>query len=182
MTGSVDIGDDASGTVERGLGSGPFRLGESGVAEEDGLGVVGVVGPDLPVLGMVGGLRAAGRVAQPHQRLVGVRGAGEFQAQGLARIREPAVVTDAEVQGLRLRLEDTLDAPVVNDGDRPGVVPLQDLVDGLEGGDEAAGALSAGQDAALVVLVGGDGQPQVFGFFLGGDFGGEGGLVSPGAG
>lgn len=42
--------------------------------------------------------------------------------------------------------------------------------------------MAAGQDAALVVLVGGDGQPQVFGFFLGGDFGGEGGLVSSGAG
>ncbi|GAA3080744.1 hypothetical protein GCM10020000_78270 [Streptomyces olivoverticillatus] len=34
MADSVDIGDDASGTVERGLGSGPFRLGESGVARK----------------------------------------------------------------------------------------------------------------------------------------------------
>jgi hypothetical protein len=139
-------------------------------------------GPDLPVLGVVGGLRAAGRVAHPQQRLGGVRGAGDFQAQSLARIGEPAVVADTEVQGLRLRLEDALDAPVVDDGDRPGVVPLQGLVDGFEGADEVAGALAAGQDAALVVLVGGDGQPQVFGFFLGGDFGGEGGLVSAGAG
>ncbi|RCG15398.1 hypothetical protein DQ392_24820 [Streptomyces reniochalinae] len=125
---------------------------------------------------------AAGRVTHPHEGFVGVRGAGEFQAQSLARIKEPAGVADTEAQGLRLRFKDTLDAPVVDDGDRPGVVPLQGLVDGLEGADEVAGTLPAGQDAALVVLVGGDGQPQMFGFFLGGDFGGEGGLVSTGAG
>jgi hypothetical protein len=45
-----------------------------------------------------------------------------------------------------------------------------------------AGAVSAGQDAALVVLVGSDGQSQVFGLFLGGNLGGEGGLVPAGAG
>ncbi|MFF4519800.1 hypothetical protein [Streptomyces mirabilis] len=131
MASSVDLGDDASGTVERGLGSGPFRLGEPGVAQENDLGVVGVVGPELPVPGVMGGLRAAGRVTHPHQGLVGVRGAGEFQAQRLARIGEPAVVSDAEVQGLRLCLEDALDTPVVDDSDRPGVVPVQCLVDGL---------------------------------------------------
>lgn len=101
-------------------------------------------GPDLPVLGVVGGLWAAGRVVHPQQRLGGVRGAGGFQAQRLARIGEPAVVADTEVQGLRHRLEDALDAPVVDDGDRPGVVPLQGLVDGLEGADELAGAMAAG--------------------------------------
>jgi hypothetical protein len=45
--------------------------------------------------------------------LVGVRGAGERQAQGLAGIGEPAVVPDADVQGLRFGLEDALDTAVV---------------------------------------------------------------------
>ncbi|MFG3025618.1 hypothetical protein ACGFZQ_45245 [Streptomyces sp. NPDC048254] len=57
---AVDLGDDEDGAVERRLGSGPFGLGESGVAEDDGLGVSGVTGQDLPVVGVVGGLRASG--------------------------------------------------------------------------------------------------------------------------
>lgn len=125
VSGSVDLGDDASGAFESVLRSRPFGLGESGVAQEDGLGVVGVVGPDLPVLGVMGGLWAAGRITHPDERFVGIRGAGELQAQCLARVGEPAVVANAEVQGLRLCLEDALDAPVVDDGDRPGVVPLK---------------------------------------------------------
>jgi len=62
------------------------------------------------------------------------------------------------VQGLCFGLEDVFDAPVVDDSDRSWVVPLQDLVGGFESGDQVAGALTAGQDALTVVLVGGDGQ------------------------
>jgi hypothetical protein len=59
-------------------------------AEESG-GASGVIGPDFAVAGVVGGLRAAGRITQPGQRLVRVRGPGQPQAQRLGRIGEPAL-------------------------------------------------------------------------------------------
>ena len=53
-------------------------LGAAGGAEraEEGGGVGGVVGPDVAVAVVVGGLRAARGVTQPGQRLVRVRGPG----------------------------------------------------------------------------------------------------------
>ena len=61
--------------------------------------MLGVFGPDRPVAGVVGGLRAARRVAHPDQGPVGGRGAGELQAERLAGVGEPAVVATPEVQG-----------------------------------------------------------------------------------
>src|SRR5665811_1164314 len=61
--GRVDLRDDASCAVERGLGTCAFGFGKRRVAEEEGPGGLGVVGPDLSVLGMVGCLGAARRVA-----------------------------------------------------------------------------------------------------------------------
>jgi hypothetical protein len=51
------------------------------------------------------------------------------------------------VQGLRLGFQDVLDAAVVDDGDRPGLVPVQRLAGGFEGIDEVAGAPAGRQDA-----------------------------------
>src|SRR2546430_4468141 len=84
-----------------------------------------MVYPDLPVAGMVGGLRAARRVAHSHQGLIGVGGAGDLEAECLGGIGEPAVVTDADVQRAGLGLQDTFDPSVVDDGDRPGDVAAQ---------------------------------------------------------
>src|SRR2546430_9048022 len=103
-----------------------------------------MVYPDLPVAGMVGGLRAARRVAHSHQGLIGVGGAGDLEAECLGGIGEPAVVTDADVQRAGLGLQDTFDPSVVDDGDRPGVVAVQGVVHGRERGGEFTGALSGG--------------------------------------
>jgi hypothetical protein len=97
--GGVDLGHDAGGPVEHGLGACPFRFGQSGVPQGHGFGVLGVCGPCRPVLGVVGGLRAARRVAHADQGLVGFRCAGELEAEGLAGIGEPAVVGHPDVQG-----------------------------------------------------------------------------------
>jgi hypothetical protein len=68
-------------------------LGAAGGAEgaEEFGGARGVVGPDVAVAGVMGGLRAAGGVAQPGQWLVRVRGSGQPQAQRLGRLGEPAL-------------------------------------------------------------------------------------------
>ena len=97
--GGVDLGDDAGGPVKHGLAACPFRFGQSGVAQEHGFGVLGVCGSGRPVLGVVGGLRAARGVAHADQGLVGFGCAGEFQAEGFAGIGEPAVVGHPDVQG-----------------------------------------------------------------------------------
>ena len=78
---------------------------------EERLGLVGVLGPDRPVAGVVGGLRAAGRITHPGERLAGVGGSGEFQAQGPGGIGEPAVVRGAQVEGAGAFGEQVEDCP-----------------------------------------------------------------------
>ena len=99
LGGGVDVGDDPQGAVVVGLQPGAF--GGAGVAEaaEEGLGPFGVLGPDGPVVLVVGGLRAARRVTHAGQWPVGGRGAGEFEAERPGGIGEPAVVRGAQVQG-----------------------------------------------------------------------------------
>jgi hypothetical protein len=88
----VDFGEDVFCFVERGLGAGAFGFGQPRVAEEHSFGVLCVFGPDLTVPGVVGGLGATRRVTHPDERFAGLECAGEFQAQGLAGVGEPAVV------------------------------------------------------------------------------------------
>src|SRR5664279_6258799 len=90
----VDLGEDALCPVERRPRACLFWFGQVRVAEEHAVDVLGVLGPDRAVLGVVGGLRAAGRVTHPDQRLVGIGGVGEFEAERLAGVGEPAVVPD----------------------------------------------------------------------------------------
>src|SRR2546430_17566763 len=56
-----------------------------------------MVYPDLPVAGLVGGLRAARRVAHSHQGLIGVGGAGDLEAEGLGGVGGPGGGTRAGV-------------------------------------------------------------------------------------
>src|SRR5579859_6402274 len=74
--GCVDGVQDAHCPVVVGLQS--CSLGLAGRAEgaEEGLGLLGVLGPDGPVAGVVGGLRAAGGVAHADEGLIGGGGSG----------------------------------------------------------------------------------------------------------
>jgi hypothetical protein len=58
-------------------------LGLAGRAEtaEEGLGLLGVLDPDGPVAGVVGGLRAAGGVTHSDEGLVRGGGSGELEAE-----------------------------------------------------------------------------------------------------
>ena len=134
--GHVDLRNDGGGPIEHGLSTGPFGFGQPGVVEEGDLCGGGMVGSGSAVLGVMGGLGAAGRVAHPDHRLGRVGGAGQLEAQGFPRVGEPAVVGDADVEGLGLGSQEALDSPVVDDGDRPGVVVGQGPVDGLEAGQQ----------------------------------------------
>jgi hypothetical protein len=98
--GGVDGVQDAQGAVVVGLQACMFGLAGGAEAAEEGLGLLGVFGPDGPVAGVVGGLRSAGRVTHAGQGPVGVRGAGEFQTERSGRVGEPAVVRRPEVQGV----------------------------------------------------------------------------------
>lgn len=75
--------------------------GTRGLAREDGAAVGGGL-PVGPVDDVVGGLRAAGAVAEPVQRACRGLRAGELAAQGLRRVLEPAVVRRRQVQHRRL--------------------------------------------------------------------------------
>ena len=150
--GCVDVGDDPEGAVVVGLQAGAF--GGAGLAElaEEGLGAFGVLGPDGPVVLVVGGLRAACGVTHADHRSVRGRGAGEFQAERAGGVGEPAVVRGAEVQRLRAFGQQVEDVAVValdlRCRSRFGV---QVGVDGGEEVGQAAGAGAGGQDALLIV-------------------------------
>ena len=58
--GGVDLGDDAGGAVVFGLRDVSFRFPGRTEVTEERLGAFGMLGPDGPVAGVVGGLRAAG--------------------------------------------------------------------------------------------------------------------------
>src|SRR5207344_2857947 len=76
------------------------------------LRVLGVLGPDGPVAGVVGGLRAAGRVAHSDKGLIAGLVAGEPEAKCPGRVGEPAVVRGAEVQHAGALGEEAADLPV----------------------------------------------------------------------
>ena len=123
---------------------------------------LGVLGPDGPVAGVVGGVRAAGRVAHPGQWPVGVRGAGEFQAERAGRVGEPAVVRGAEVQRLGALGEQVEHFTVAALGLRRRSAGERELaVDVGEELGEFAGTWSGGHDALLVVAELGPDQLQV---------------------
>jgi hypothetical protein len=84
-------GDDPAGTVVLGGQALLLADGNAGVAEEN-LGRLGAAGPDIAVLRVEGGLRAAGCVAHSGQRLVGGGRAGEFEAERLGRVGEPVAL------------------------------------------------------------------------------------------
>lgn len=89
---------DALGAFEFAAQAAAFGgVGPAEAAEERG-GLGDGVGPDGAVAGVVGCLRATGRVTQAGEGFVRGRGAGEFQAERAGRVDEPAVVRDAEVQ------------------------------------------------------------------------------------
>ncbi|MEU9563348.1 hypothetical protein AB0D16_15125 [Streptomyces sp. NPDC048161] len=95
----VDAGDDAFGAL--GLDDQPGSLGllaASGLADEGPAGDCRAR-PYLTVAGVMGDLRAAGRVAHPGRRPVSFGAAGEGEAQGLARVEEAAVIRQPQVQG-----------------------------------------------------------------------------------
>ena len=70
----------------------------------------------------------------------------------------------------------------VSEGRWAGFVLGQDRLDGVEGRDQVAGTSPGGQYAVLVVVAGGDGQLEVFGVLLGGEFRDEGCLMAAGPG
>src|SRR5271166_1249327 len=109
--GLVYGGDDLAGTVVLGGQALLLARGNAGVAEKD-LGRRGAAGPGLAVLGVEGGLRAAGCVAHSCQRLVGGWRAGELEAERFGRIGEPAVVRRLDVQGGGALFQQQLDVPV----------------------------------------------------------------------
>ena len=111
----VDGVQDALGAVEFGLEAGPLGCpGPAERADERG-GAGDGVRPDGPVAGMVGGLRAAGRVAHSGQRLAGGGGSGHLQAERPGRVGEPAVVRRGEVQYLGALAEQVQDVLVAGD-------------------------------------------------------------------
>ena len=110
--GLVDPGQDAGGPVVLGLQAGLFGLPGPAELAEERLGLLGVLGPDGPVAGVVGGLRAAGGVTHADEGLVGGRVAGEPEAEGPGRVGEPAVVRGAEVQDAGALGEQAEDLPV----------------------------------------------------------------------
>ena len=83
---------DAPGAVVVGLQ--PCLLCLAGRAEiaEEGLRLAAVLGPDGPVAGVVGGLRAAGGVAHSGERPVGGGGPGELEAKCPGRVGEPVAL------------------------------------------------------------------------------------------
>src|SRR5664279_1652310 len=62
VRGVVDGFQDACCPVVVGLQAGPFGFAGDAEAAEEGLTLPCVFGPDWPVAGVVGGLRAAGRI------------------------------------------------------------------------------------------------------------------------
>lgn len=102
-----------------------------------------------PVDDVVGGLRAAGAVAEPAQRACHGLRAGELATQGLRRVLEPAVVRRGQVQHRRLLLQQQLDLPVGDHLRRARHVILQLLLDGPEEGQQRVGA---GTDGKLALL------------------------------
>ncbi len=96
----VDLGDYAGCPVVVGMEAGALGFAGGADLAEEGLGALGVLGPDRPVAGMVGGLRASCRVAYSDQRLIRVGGAGQLEAEGAGRVGELAVVRRAEVEHL----------------------------------------------------------------------------------
>ena len=89
--GCVDGVQDAHCPVMVGLQSCPLGLAGRAEVAEEGLGLLGVLGPDGPVAGVVGGLVAAGGVAHSDEGLVGGGGPGEPEAERPGRVGEPAL-------------------------------------------------------------------------------------------
>jgi hypothetical protein len=126
----VDGINDALGAVEFGLEAG--SLGGPGAAEraDEGGGAGDGVCPDGPVAGVMGGLRAACRVAHSSQGLVGGGGSGHLQAERAGGVGEPAVVRRGEVQYPGALAEQVEDVLVAGDDARGGrVVSGQVCVD-----------------------------------------------------
>src|ERR1035437_5235586 len=78
----ADPGEDRGSAVVLGLQSLPFSFPGRAKLAEERLGVLCVLGPDGPVAGMMGGLRAAGRVAHSDEGLFAGRGGGGGAAEG----------------------------------------------------------------------------------------------------
>lgn len=159
---------DVLGAVEVGLQTCPLGLAGGAEGAEEGRGLLGVLGPDRTVAGVVGSLRAAGRVAHPRQRLGRGRGAGQLEAQRSGGVAEPAVVGDPKVQGvgaLAQQVENlavaALDLRRVAGGGRRRASRAERGVHAGEELDEFAGAGPGGQDALLVVAELSEGQLQV---------------------
>ena len=136
-----------------------------------------VIGPDVAVAGVVGGLRAAGGVTQPGQRLVRVRGSGEPQAQRFGRVGEPAVVRGREVQGTGSFGQQVEDLAVAAHHGRAGGGRSGEA--GVDAGEEVQQFPCAGAgwaDALLVVAECLQGQVEVALLFVFADFGEQPGL------
>ncbi|UKY50317.1 hypothetical protein [Streptomyces inhibens] len=101
---------------------------------------------------VVGGLRAAGAVAEPAQRACCGLRVGELVTQALGRVLEPAVVRRGQVQHRCLLFQHQLDLPVGDHLRRARLVILQLLLDGPEEGQQCISA-GAGGKLALLELV-----------------------------
>jgi hypothetical protein len=109
-------------------------------------------------------LRASRRVAHSGGRGLGGLGAGEFEAQRLGRVGEPAVVRDAQVEHSSALGEQVVHLLVaVQDGGRGGGLGLELAVDGAEERDQVAGARSGGHRALLVLAEPGEHELLVIG-------------------
>ena len=150
--GGVDGVQDGQGAVVVGLQAGSFGLACGAEAAQEGLGLCGVLGPDRPVAGVVGGLRAARGVTHAGQGPVGVRGAGELQTERPGRVGEPAVVGRAQVQCLGAFGDQVEYFPVTALGLRRfGLAAGEFAVDVGEELGQLAGSWTGGQDPLLVV-------------------------------
>ena len=160
-------------------------LGRAGLAElaDEGLCPLSVLGPDRAVALVVGGLRAAGRVAHSDERAVGRGGAGELEAECAGWVGEPAVVRRPQVQDAGALGQQVEDVTVVVLGLRRCRGGCAEAgVDAGEELGEAPGSGAGGQDALLVVAELGQDQAEVAVAFVLVDLGQQLGLRAAGAG